>query len=59
MNAKDRLAALIEAIYTAYRNALTEPHRPAKTPAKIEEIQEGDRYRAERYLDAMRHRMPL
>jgi hypothetical protein len=59
MSAKERLAAFVEAIYTAYRNALTEPSRPAKTPAKIEEIQEGDRYQAERYLEAMRHRMPL
>jgi hypothetical protein len=59
MSAKERLAAFIEAIYTAYRNALTGPYRPAKSPARIEEIQEGDRYRAERYLEAMRHRMPL
>lgn len=59
MSAKERLAAWTETIYTAYRNALTGPHRPAKSPAKTEEIQEGERYRAERYLEAMRHRMPL
>jgi hypothetical protein len=59
MSAKQRLAAFIEVIYTTYRNALSGPYRPVKTPATTEEIQEQDRYRAERYLDAMRHRMPL
>lgn len=59
MRDKRPIKTFLEMVCTAYRNALTQPPQPLKTPTTTEEIQERERYKAERYLESMRHRMPL
>lgn len=57
MSVKERLKALIEAIYLAYKNALTEPQKPPGTPLVREEIQERERQKALRVLEEIEKRM--
>jgi len=57
MDGKERLKALIETVYLAYKTALTEPPNPPRTPFTREDIQEPERQKAVRGLDALKKRM--
>ena len=57
MNGKERLKALIETVYLAYRNVLAAPPKPPRTPFTREDIQEHERQKALRALDALEKRM--
>jgi hypothetical protein len=57
MNGKERLKALIETVYLAYKTALTEPPKPPRTPFTREDIQEHERQKALQVLDALKKRM--
>jgi hypothetical protein len=56
MNGKERLKALIETVYLAYKTVL-EPPKPPRTPFTREDIQESERLKALRALDALKKRM--
>ena len=56
MNGKERLKALVETVYLAYRNVLAAP-KPPRTPFTREDIQEHERQKALRVLDALKKRM--
>jgi hypothetical protein len=56
MDGKERLKALIETVCLAYRNVL-EPPKPPRTPFTREDIQEYERQKALRVLDALEKRM--
>ena len=57
MDGKERLKALIETIYLAYETALTGSPKPPRTPFTREDIQESERQKALRVLDALKKRM--
>jgi hypothetical protein len=62
MDGKERLQALIETVYLAYKTALTEPPQPPRTPftredVTREDVQEHERQKALRVLFALEKRM--
>ena len=57
MSGKERLNALIEIVYLAYKNALVELPNPPRTPFTREDIQEDERKKALRLLDELEKRM--
>jgi hypothetical protein len=57
MDGKERLKALVETVYLAYKTALTESPKPPRTPFTREDIQEHERQKALRALDALKKRM--
>ena len=57
MSVNERLKALIEIVYYAYKDALVELPKPPRTPFTTEDIQEDERKRALRILDELEKRM--
>lgn len=57
MSVIDRLRLLVCAVRLVYRNALTRPPMPSRTPAPMEELRERDSQRALRELEALKNRM--